>query len=146
MYKGQDLMVAYQKTLLQKAVSLRRGHKTMTLVEGYSRLQLWDYVKNYARLVAMILIYTIAFAYIIFVQLAVVGINAFDNLLALGMWIYFFYDAVDLKISNRYLVEGSEVRLGFGQVLAVVLMFMPFLNVLDILNREFGVIKNEGQE
>lgn len=52
----------------------------------------------------------------------------------LAMWMWSFFDIVDLKVSNEYLIEGSEMTWGFGQVLAVVLMDMVIFNLVDALN------------
>ena len=47
------------------------------------------------------------------------------------------YDVVDLKISNEYLIEGSELKWGFGQVLAVLMMGMIIFNIADAVNGKF---------
>jgi hypothetical protein len=42
------------------------------------------------------------------------------------------WDIIMLKVSNKPLVDDKETETGFGQVLAIVILYQIFLNVVDI--------------
>ena len=49
----------------------------------------------------------------------------------LGLAVWNIYDIVDLKLSNRALVIGSETSWGFGQILPMVVLLLVFFNMMD---------------
>ena len=48
-----------------------------------------------------------------------------------GFAIWTTFDILDLKLSNRALIEGQETRWGFGQILPMVLLITIAYNALD---------------
>ncbi|KAF1975368.1 hypothetical protein BU23DRAFT_566918 [Bimuria novae-zelandiae CBS 107.79] len=62
------------------------------------------------------------------------GFYLVEVLFYAGFWAWSFYDIVDMKLSNRYLIIGSENSWGFGQVYAVAAMGIFIFNFTDAVN------------
>lgn len=59
------------------------------------------------------------------------GFHPLLMLLYIGFGIWETFDILDVKLSNRSLVDGSETTWGFGQVLPLVLLIAIIFNTVD---------------
>jgi hypothetical protein len=64
------------------------------------------------------------------------GRYGFQVLVYMGFTAWSAYDIIDAKISNKYLLIGSESTWGFGQVLPVALLGMLLINAIDAFKVE----------
>lgn len=71
------------------------------------------------------------------------SVYGIEVLVYMGFAAWNTYDIIDTKMSNRSLVDGSETKWGFGQILPVGLLAMLVVNAVDAFGLEKSVEWNK---
>ncbi|KAG8534386.1 uncharacterized protein KY384_001231 [Bacidia gigantensis] len=139
----QEMLITQWTKSAAKLGAVRFGH-----LQGFDQ---FDFPRTTKRILIFIFMTLILSLYWLVLQLIAVysyGDSFYPALMLfyLGFAIWNTFDILDIKLSNRSLVDGTETKWGFGQVLPLVLLIAIVFNTVDAIKGARQEVSNKANK